>query len=290
MNAPRQKARPARPARVAPAAQTLVKYLVSAGVGSRRHCAELVVGGSVHVNGAPADSLSAPVGERDRVEVDGAPVRRGATGNRYLLMNKPAGCLCTVRDDRGRPTVMDLVAPAQRVPGLVPAGRLDLGSTGLLLLTNDGELVNRVTHPRYGVQKEYRVLLDGALGPRWARALLSGVELPGGQARALAVRRLASPEHEYRYSVTLVEGKKHEVRLMLRAAGRRVLELERVRIGNVRLGDLAPGALRPLTAAELAGLRVIAGERPHGGPAARRAPPKRTARARGQRSRTNRHG
>ena len=137
----------------------LVKYLVSAGVGSRRHVVELVVDGKVRVNGERAESITLPVSSRDRVEVGGETVRAATAPPVYLLLNKPLGYLSTVHDDRGRPTVLDLVPQARRAPGLVPAGRLDLESSGLMLLTNDGDLVYRVTHPRYGVRKEYRVLL-----------------------------------------------------------------------------------------------------------------------------------
>ena len=232
----------------------LVKYLVGASLGSRRQCASLVLDGYVTVNGTVATSLIMAIGGRDRVEVEGRPVAPRTTGYTYLMLNKPAGYLSTVRDDRGRPTVMDLVPRAQRLIGVVPAGRLDLDSTGLMLLTDDGDLVNRVTHPRYEVRKEYHVLLNGPLVPAAARALREGVELETGLAKAIAVRRLEELPG-YCYAVTLVEGKKREVREMLRAVGRRVLHLERARIGGLSLEGLAPGAVRQLTTAEVRGLK-----------------------------------
>ena len=236
---------------------TLVKHLVTAGLGSRRACAALVLSGAVTVNGEVAESLMALVKGNDRIEVEGREVGRPARRDPvYLLLNKPAGYLSTVRDDRGRKTVMELVPERLRVPGLVPAGRLDLPSTGLMLLTNDGDLVNRVTHPRYGVRKEYHVLLDAALPPVAVRKLLSGVELEEGTASAVSVQRL--DESTNRYSVVLVEGKKREIRMMMRAIGRNVKQLQRVRIGRLSLGGLAEGRSRPLTAAELRGLRGAA--------------------------------
>ena len=235
---------------------TLVKYLVSAGAGSRRHVVELVVGGKVRVNGERAESITLPVSSRDRVEVEGQTVRAASAPPVYLLLNKPLGYLSTVRDDRGRPTVLDLVPQVRRAPGLVPAGRLDLESSGLMLLTNDGDLVYRVTHPRYGVRKEYRVLLDSPVSPGTVTALLRGVRTPMGTATALAVRRVARDAAVPLYHVTLVEGKNREVRLMFRAVGRQVVELQRVRIGSLGLRGLRPGESRELTTIEVRRLRL----------------------------------
>ena len=246
---------------------TLVKYLVSAGAGSRRHVVELVVAGKVRVNGEHAESITLPVGSRDRVEVDGQTVRAATAPPVYLLLNKPLGYLSTVRDDRGRPTVLDLIPHAQRAPGLVPAGRLDLESSGLMLLTNDGDLVYRVTHPRYGLRKEYRVLLDSPVPTGTVTALLRGVQTPMGVATALAVRRVARDAAVPLYHVTLVEGKNREVRLMFRAVGRQVVELQRVRMGNLGLRGLRPGESRELTTIEVRRLRLDS--RGQAGPPAR---------------------
>ena len=246
---------------------TLVKYLVSAAAGSRRHVVELVVAGKVRVNGERAESITLPVGSRDRVEVDGQTVRAATAPPVYLLLNKPLGYLSTVRDDRGRPTVLDLIPQAQRAPGLVPAGRLDLESSGLMLLTNDGDLVYRVTHPRYGLRKEYRVLLDSPVPTGTVTALLRGVQTPMGVATALAVRRVARDAAVPLYHVTLVEGKNREVRLMFRAVGRQVLELQRVRMGNLGLRGLRPGESRELTTIEVRRLRLDS--RGQAGPPAR---------------------
>ena len=226
----------------------LVKRLVSGGAGSRRRAAALIMDGAVTVNGEPALSISAPVGPGDAVAVNGEPLPQGEAGPVYLLLNKPPGYISAARGDRGRAAVLDLVPDALRVPGLVPAGRLDTASAGLLLLSNDGAFVDRVTHPRYGVVKEYRVLLDGPLSPRDRDRLLRGVPIEGGVATARAVS--PSGKREPRYAVELTEGKKREVRLMMQAVGRKTLRLERVRVGGLRLGGLPSGAVRQLSARE----------------------------------------
>ena len=226
----------------------LVKRLVAGGAGSRRRAAALIIEGSVSVNGQPATNLNHPVSASDAVSVNGRPLAQAEKRTVYLLLNKPRGYLCAVSDSRGRPTVLDLVPDALRVAGLVPVGRLDADSTGLLLLSNDGAFVERVTHPRYGVVKEYDVLLDRPLWPREQARLLDGVEIEGGLARALSVEPVR--KGEARYAVELAEGKKREVRLMMRAVGRRVLRLTRVRVGGLRLGRLPSGSVRELSAQE----------------------------------------
>lgn len=226
----------------------LVKRLVAGGAGSRRRAAALIIEGSVSVNGQPATNLNHPVSASDAVSVNGRPLAQAEKRTVYLLLNKPRGYLCAVSDSRGRPTVLDLVPEALRVAGLVPVGRLDAESTGLLLLSNDGAFVERVTHPRYGVVKEYDILLDRALWPRDQARLLDGVEIEGGLARAQSVEPVR--KGEARYAVELAEGKKREVRLMMRAVGRRVLRLTRVRVGGLRLGRLPSGSVRELSAQE----------------------------------------
>lgn len=226
----------------------LVKRLVAGGAGSRRRAASLIFSGAVSVNGRPATNLNHSVSAGDAVSVNGEPLAQAEERTVYLLLNKPRGYLCAVSDPRGRPTVLDLVPDALRVAGLVPAGRLDAESTGLLLLTNDGAFVERVTHPRYGVVKEYDVLLDRPLAPRDLARLTDGVAIEGGVARALSVSQ--ANKAEARYAVELAEGKKREVRLMMRAARRRVLRLTRVRVGGLRLGRLPSGGVRELSARE----------------------------------------
>ena len=253
--------------------QPLVMYLVAAGMGSRRSAAAQIMGGRVQVNGEAADRLTQPVGPRDHVSVNGRQVQASHSKAVYLLLHKPAGYLTSVRDERGRPTVLDLVPPGDRAPGLVPVGRLDLETTGLVLLTNDGQLVYRLTHPRFGVEKEYHVLLNGQVTSSQRRQLLAGVRLPTGLARAVTVRPLtlqssarsawpgraprAAALGRARYEVILLEGQKREMRLMFRAIGLSVLELRRVRLGTLRLGTLTPHQVRRLTPVEVQRLKDL---------------------------------
>ena len=262
-------------------APTLVKYLVAAGAGSRRASAGLVMAGRVQINGRPAGSLAAPVKVGDRVTVDGREVSASRSTPTYLLLHKPDGYLTTVRDDQGRPTVMDLVPREMRVPGLVPVGRLDFNTSGLLLLTNDGDLAYRLTHPRYEVEKEYVAVVSRPLMPEQLKRLVSGIRLPDGLARAVTVIPLTRPrapgtgqkpvragqparvglalppQGKMRYGITLIEGQNREIRLMFQALGHRVLELRRVRMGIIRLGSLAPGQLRRLSPAEVQRLQEL---------------------------------
>jgi 23S rRNA pseudouridine2605 synthase len=167
-------------------------------------------------------------------------------------VNKPRGVVSTAADTHGRPTVVEMI-PAE-VRRLYPVGRLDADSTGLLLLTNDGELANLLTHPRYGVEKVYRAKVKPNLRAASVEALLEGVQLDDGPARAVRARRVSSGVLE----IALREGRKRQVRRMCEAVGHRVMELERVRFGPLRLGPLAPGKSRRLTPDEVASLRDAA--------------------------------
>lgn len=229
-------------------AAPLVKRLVSGGAGSRRRAAALIRSGAVAVNGELAPSISRLVSPSDEVSVHGETLPQGETRAVYLILNKPPGYISAARDPRGRAVVLDLVPPALRVPGLAPAGRLDAASSGLIMLSNDGAFIDRVTHPRYGVVKEYDVLLDAPLSPRARDKLLRGVLIEGGLATARSVSR--SARGAPRYAVELAEGKKRELRLMMRAVGREVVSLARVRVGGLRLGALPSGAVRELSARE----------------------------------------
>jgi 23S rRNA pseudouridine2605 synthase len=183
----------------------------------------------------------------DRVEVDGGPVPLDP-GLRYYAVNKPAGVVTTVRDPQGRPSVADL-APAG--PRVFPVGRLDRESEGLLLLTNDGDLANRLTHPRYGVEKEYLAEVEGTPGSRTLARLVEGVPLEDGRARAVSARQVAGARGRSAVRIVMVEGRKREVRRMLSAVGLPVRRLVRVRIGPLRLGDLGPGEVRALEPREI---------------------------------------
>ena len=232
----------------------LAKYLAHAGVASRRTAEGMIAGGRVRVDGVEVRDPARDVGEGDRVEVDGRLLGGAETRVVYAL-NKPVGVLSTARDTHGRPTVVELVCGGGEEGGprrLYPVGRLDADSSGLILLTNDGELANRLTHPSYEVPKTYRVRVGGgSVGPRALAALREGVRLEDGPTGPAQVRRLRADLLE----LTLREGRNRQVRRMCAAVGHPVLALERVRLGPVGLGDLTPGAHRRLSDAEVAALR-----------------------------------
>jgi 23S rRNA pseudouridine2605 synthase len=227
----------------------LAKFLAHAGVASRRTAEGIVADGRVRVDGDVVTDPARDVDETHRVEVDGRRVE--SEPREVHALNKPAGVVSTARDTHGRPTVVGLVRSRRR---LYPVGRLDAETTGLILLTNDGELADRLTHPRYGVQKVYRARVQPArLSPRALRALKEGVELDDGRTAPARARQPATGVVE----ITIREGKKRQVRRMLEAVGHRVVELERVAFGPLGLRGLEPGKSRRLTKAEIERLRRV---------------------------------
>ena len=228
----------------------LVKFLAHAGVASRRAAERLIAAGHVSVGGEVVTNPATDVDESSGVAVDGRPV---APEQREVhALNKPAGVVSTARDTHGRPTVVELVRSRRR---LYPVGRLDAESTGLILLTNDGELADLLTHPRYGVQKVYRVKVQPRRVARRAiEALRSGVELEDGMTAPARVRQVAPGVLE----LTLREGRKRQVRRMCEAVGHRVVELERVAFGPLGLRGLERGRSRRLKDAEVDRLRRAA--------------------------------
>lgn len=236
-------------------AERVQKLLAAAGLGSRRSCEELIAAGRVAVDGETVTLGAKADPTRQVITVDG---ERVATNPElvHLLLNKPLGVVTTVRDPQGRPTVMDLVPTNPRV---YPVGRLDQDTEGLLLLTNDGELANRLAHPSYEVEKTYVCQVRGQLRRRAVRNLLEGVELEDGPARARSVRELGSAADRTLVEVVLTEGRKREVRRMLAAVGLTVERLARVKLGPLPLGDIAPGKYRPLTGAEVRALYKAVG-------------------------------
>ena len=193
---------------------------------------------------------------RDRISVDGIPVAADPE-LRYFALNKPAGVTTTLRDPHAARTIAELLPDSG--PRLVPVGRLDRESEGLLLLTNDGDLAHRLQHPRFGVEKEYLVEVDGDVPQRVARLLVHGVDLDDGLARALRARIVERKPGRTAVALVMGEGRKREIRKMLRAVGFRVRRLVRTRIGPVRLGRLPPGKLRPLGAEEVRDLYRVTG-------------------------------
>jgi 23S rRNA pseudouridine2605 synthase len=230
--------------------ERLQKVLARAGFGSRRACEELIAEGRVTVDGELAVLGRRVDPARDRVEVDGVPVSAGAHLVYYLL-NKPRGVVATASDPQGRPTVVELVPPEPRV---FSVGRLDTDTEGLLLLTNDGDLANRLAHPSHGVEKEYLAEVEGEPTPRALRLLRTGVTLEDGvtaPARATAV-----PPRAVR--LTIHEGRNRQVRRMCEAVGLPVVRLVRTRVGPIADRRLRPGAWRPLTPAEVRSLQEAA--------------------------------
>ena len=238
-----------------PGMERLNKLLAHAGLGSRRHCEELITAGRVSVDGRTVRDLGTKVDPvQQRVAVDGRPVR--LERHVYWLVNKPRGYLCTNYDPAGRPLAVDLVPHVrQRV---YTVGRLDEDSEGLLLLTNDGELAHRLMHPRYGVEKTYIVQVAGNPHRDELQQLLKGVWLSDGHVHARRVRRLRHQGESTWLEIVLNEGKNREIRRMLARLGHKVMRLRRIALGRVYLGRLGVGKSRPLKHDELEGLRRVA--------------------------------
>ncbi len=228
----------------------LQKILAERGVASRRKSEALIAAGRVSVDGKVVSELGARVAESARIALDGSPVALPSP-RRYVLLNKPRGVIATARDERGRSTVTGLVGARER---LYPVGRLDADSEGLLLLTNDGPWAHRVLHPRFGGEREYEVTLHGVVTADAVAALRRGVRLAEGVARASGVRVLRRGPRDATLRLVLRTGWKRQVRRMCAALGLRVLRLERVRLGPLRLGRLPPGTWRELTGREVRAL------------------------------------
>jgi 23S rRNA pseudouridine2605 synthase len=246
----------------------LNKYLADRGVGARRKCDALIAEGRVRVNGEVVTAAGTKVEEqRDRVSVDGKPVA-GRSRTVYYVLNKPVGVITTLDDPEGRRTVGELLPRGARV---YPVGRLDADTSGLLLLTNDGELAHRLMHPRYGVLKVYRVRLADEPRPDQLRRLAAGVRYEPGRVSAPArVRRVDPGFDAIMIELAIHEGRFRQVRRMCEAVGLQVTGLHRVGYGPLRLGPLARGMFRELSPDEVESLRAAA-SRP-GGSGPRRAP------------------
>jgi pseudouridine synthase len=225
-------------------------------VAARRKADQLIASGQVSVNGTPAIPGQQVTPGIDWVTVDGRAVEP-VSESTYLMMNKPIGVLTSVGDDRGRQTVVDGLPPGR--PRVFPVGRLDLDSRGLVLLTDDGELAGRLMHPRYHVEKEYRVVVRGRPDDDAFRRLSEGMVVRGERFEPAQVKVLGGGGADAQLSMVLREGRKREVRRLWQALGHPVLDLQRVRIDGLELGDLAEGAVRPLRSDEVARLKAAAG-------------------------------
>jgi 23S rRNA pseudouridine2605 synthase len=220
----------------------LAKYLAHCGVASRRRAEELIGAGRVQVGGETVTDPARDVDEPSSVQVDGRPV--SPEPREVWVLNKPAGVVSTAREPGRRPAVVDLVASSRR---LYPVGRLDADSTGLILLTNDGELANRLSHPRYGVERSYRVRLRRTASQSQLRRLRGGVELEDGPTAPARLRTISPRVIE----LTLTEGRNRQVRRMVEAVGNQVVSLTRTRFGPLELGTLPEGRARRLRPPEV---------------------------------------
>jgi 23S rRNA pseudouridine2605 synthase len=238
-----------------PGGERLQKVLAHAGVASRRAAEAMIAEGRVAVNGEVVRGIGRRVVASDQISVDGRPIT-GREMRVYLALNKPINYVSTARDPEGRPTVLDLVPRRERI---YPIGRLDWDTEGLLLLTNDGTLANRLMHPRFGVEKEYHALVQGYPDPRALDRLAAGVELEDGRSEPAGVRRLRQDRAGLWLSITIHEGRNRQVRRMLEAIGHPAKRLVRVRLGPIEIGDLPAGRFRYLGSDEVAALQRMTG-------------------------------
>ena len=228
------------------------KYLAQCGVASRRECDRLITEGKVTVNGRPA-GLGDDVNDGDNIKVEGRPV--SVKKNEYYLLHKPKGYLCTVSDDKGRKTVMDILGDG--VGRVYPVGRLDYDSEGLLILTTDGELAQHLTHPSNEVPKTYLVKVEGRLTEADLNPIRSGIEIDGYVTKKCRAHIVETNKDYTKVELVLREGKNREIRKMFAAIGREVTLLKRTKVGELSLRGLDRGAFRKLTPAEVEYLKSI---------------------------------
>ncbi len=223
--------------------QPLLKVLTGVGIASRRRLSAAIKEGRVEVNGEIVEGFSHPIDPaKDKVCIDGKTIHLEAQPFVYLALNKPKGVFSTLKDEMGRQTVIDILPKKYRKLRLYPVGRLDKDTTGLILLTNDGDLAHKLTHPSFEHEKEYLVKVRGLLKKGDIQRLEQGIKLEDGKTAPARVKRLA--EGEYNYSITIHEGKKRQIRRMFESLGHYILELKRVRMGKLKLGDLKEGGVR----------------------------------------------
>ena len=227
----------------------LNKFLAQAGVASRREVDKLITEGKIKVNGRVVQTLGTQIDDqRDCVEIEGKPVKRSGE-MAYLMLNKPPGYLVTLKDPFKRPTVKELLPSLKE--RVFPVGRLDYDSEGLLLLTNDGEMAHRLAHPRYKIQKIYRVNVKGIPDPSKISRLEKGILLDGKKTAPARIDKLREGAKKTHFQVQIYEGRKREVKRMFEAVGHRVLHLKRIEFGGIRLGKLRTGKWRFLTRKEV---------------------------------------
>ena len=237
--------------------ERLQKLLARAGLSSRRACEELITAGRVTVNGERVTKLGAKARPTDDIRLDGRPVVIPEEYV-YFVLNKPPGYVTTRDDPQGRPTVMDLI-PEQYRSRVFPVGRLDQDTTGLLLMTDDGELTQRLLHPSHHVAKEYLADVEDVPSETKLRKLRSGIKLDGNAMQPAEVMMLGSGGGESRLRITITEGRNRQVRRMCESIGHPVRRLKRVSMGPLRLGELSLGAVRSLRPEQVSSLRQAVG-------------------------------
>ena len=230
------------------------KFLAEKGIASRRHADEMIQAGRVTVNGILA-TLGVNVEDEDEVCVDGQLLSKEEKKEEYYIMNKPKGVICTVSDDRGRKTVMDLLP--ESAGRVFPVGRLDYETEGLLLLTNDGELSYKLTHPNSEVPKTYLAKIEGTMTEKDLNRIRSGIELDGIMTKKCKAHIVETNKAYTKVHVTITEGRNRQVRRMFEAIGRNVAFLKRISIGKLKVSGLDRGEVRPLTEEEILYLKGL---------------------------------
>jgi len=234
----------------------LQKALAHAGIASRRKAVEIIESGKVEVNGQIVKEKGFAVNPaKDKISVSGKSIK--PENCLYIMLNKQRNYISTVSDPKSRRTVLDAIDGIDK--RLYPVGRLDKNTTGLLLLTNDGELAFRLTHPRFGVEKTYEAIVKGAVSQVAIDKLRRGLFVDGAKTSPAKVELIFKDKEKSKLKVKIHEGRKHQVRLMLLTVGHPVKELKRVNFGNLNLGTLKPGKCRPLTTSEIEGLKKLVG-------------------------------
>jgi len=234
--------------------ERLQKYMARCGVASRRKCEELILKGQVRVNGEVVTELGTKINtENDQVKFNGKVITI-EENKRYIMVNKPVGIICSVKDEKGRKTVIDMVDVPERI---YPIGRLDYDSSGLLLLTNDGEIYNKIIHPRKEIYKTYIVKVKGVFSPSELENFRNGVDIGGYITAKAGIRVIGNDKTSTKVEIKIHEGKNRQIRRMCSALNHEVISLKRVSIGEINVGDLEPGNWRELNQDEIKYLKSL---------------------------------
>lgn len=234
--------------------ERLQKFMASCGVASRRKCEEIILAGRVKVNGKVVSELGVKVDpSKDKVEYEGKVINK-EENKVYIMLNKPEGYITSVKDEKGRKTILDIVKVKERI---YPVGRLDYDSSGLLILTNDGDMYNKIIHPRVEITKKYIVVVEGEFKERELKKFRSGVDIGGYITAPAEIKVLKFEDNKTTIEVGIHEGKNRQIRRMCSALNHNVLALKRVAVGNIKLGNLKRGEYRPLTKEELNYIREL---------------------------------